>query len=48
VIPAHHFCGAQQFLESGELFASRGGFVTRAAAVQWADMERIAIEKGSA
>ena len=34
-----------QFLEGGELFASRGGFLTRALAVQWADVERQAMEK---
>jgi hypothetical protein len=33
------------FLERGELFASHGGFVTQALAVQWADAERKAIEK---
>ena len=36
-----------QFLERGELSHSHGGFTTRAAAVQWADEERKAIEKGS-
>ena len=34
-----------QFLEGGELFASRGGFLTRALAVQWADVERQAMEQ---
>ena len=29
-----------QFFERGELFFSRGGFVTRALAVQFADQER--------
>jgi hypothetical protein len=35
-----------QVLERGELFYSRGGFVTRAAAVRWAEEERKAMEKG--
>lgn len=37
-----------QFLERGELLMSRGGFVTRALAVQWAELERryIAGENG--
>jgi len=34
-----------QFLERRELFYSRGGFVTRALAVQWAEEERKAIER---
>jgi hypothetical protein len=33
-------------LERGDLFASHGGFVMRALAVQWAEAERTAIEKG--
>jgi hypothetical protein len=33
-----------QFLERGELFASRGAFPTREQAVQWAKTERYAIE----
>jgi hypothetical protein len=33
------------FLERGELFASHGGFGTRARAVQWADQERKAMER---
>jgi len=32
-----------QFFERGELFYSRGGFVTRALAVQWAEEERKAL-----
>jgi hypothetical protein len=32
-----------QFFERGELWFSRGGFVTRALAVQWAEIERQAI-----
>jgi hypothetical protein len=35
-----------QILEHGELFASRGAFETRALAVNWAELEREAIEKG--
>jgi hypothetical protein len=35
-----------QFLERGELLVSRGGFITRALAVQWAEEERKAIVKG--
>ena len=34
-----------QFLERGELFASRGAFVTRKAAIAWAEEERKAMEK---
>ena len=34
-----------QFLERGELFASRGAFVTRKAAIAWATEERKAMEK---
>jgi hypothetical protein len=37
-----------QFFERGEFFASRGAFVTRAMAVQWAEEERKVIEKGGA
>jgi hypothetical protein len=33
-----------QFFERDELFYSRGGFVTRALAVQWAEEERTAME----
>ena len=33
-----------QFLERGELFASRGAFVTRKAAIAWAELERAAME----
>jgi hypothetical protein len=29
-----------QILERGELFTARGGFITRALAVQWAELER--------
>jgi hypothetical protein len=36
------------FLERGELFMSHGGFGTKAQAVQWAEAERKAIEKGGA
>jgi hypothetical protein len=32
-----------QILERGELFTARGTFVTRAAAIQWAEAERQAI-----
>jgi hypothetical protein len=35
-----------QFLERGELIYAHGGFVMRQLAVQWADQERKAIEKG--
>ncbi len=35
-----------QFFERGELVYSRGGFVLRAFAVQSAEQERTAIEKG--
>ena len=35
-----------QFLERGELLYSRGAFMTRALAVQWAEEERKAMEKG--
>jgi hypothetical protein len=35
-----------QILESGELFAARGAFATRALAVNWAELEREAIQKG--
>ena len=38
---------AQFLVERGELSHSHGGFTTRAAAVQWANEERKAIEKGS-
>ena len=34
-----------QFLERGELFASRGGFVIRKLAIAWAEEERKAMEK---
>ena len=34
-----------QFIERGELFASRGGFALRELAVRWADIERQAIER---
>jgi hypothetical protein len=34
------------FFERGELFASHGGFVTKALAVQRAEAERTAIERG--
>jgi hypothetical protein len=34
-----------QFLDRGELLISRGGFVTRALAVQWATEERRAIKR---
>ena len=37
-----------QFLERGELFASRGGFALRELAVQWAEQEGKWIEKGHA
>lgn len=33
-----------QSLERGELFASRGGFVARSLAVQWAELERASME----
>ena len=33
-----------QFFERGDLLYSRGGFVTRALAVQWAEVEREAME----
>jgi hypothetical protein len=33
------------FLERGELFASHGGFGTKAQAVQWAEAERKAMEE---
>jgi hypothetical protein len=36
-----------QFLERGDLFYARGGFATRAQAVQWAEEERKAIESGT-
>jgi hypothetical protein len=36
-----------QFFKRGELSRSHGAFVTRAAAVQWAEQERKAIENGS-
>jgi hypothetical protein len=36
-----------QFFERGELFYSRGGFVTRALAVQFAEEERKAFATGS-
>jgi hypothetical protein len=36
-----------QFLERGELLYARGGFVLRELAVQWAEEERKAIEKGA-
>jgi hypothetical protein len=34
-----------QFLVRGVLFSSHGAFVTREAAIRWADEERKAIEK---
>jgi hypothetical protein len=34
-----------EFLERGELFASRDGFVTRKAAMAWAEEERKATER---
>jgi hypothetical protein len=37
-----------QFLERGELWYSRGAFVNRADAIEWAELERKAIEKGGA
>jgi hypothetical protein len=37
-----------QFFERGELLYSRGGFVTRALAVQWAEEERTTMEVVSA
>jgi hypothetical protein len=36
-----------QFRERGELFYSRGGFMTRALAVQWAAEERKAMERNT-
>jgi hypothetical protein len=36
-----------QFYERGELFYSRGAFALRADAIQWAEEERLAMEKGS-
>jgi len=33
-----------QFLVRGELFCSHGAFVTRAAAIRWAEAERRAID----
>ena len=36
-----------QFLERGELMYRRGGFPTRAQAVQWAQEERKAMETGA-
>jgi hypothetical protein len=35
-----------QFLERGQLLYAHGGFVTRAMAMQWAEAERAAIERG--
>ena len=35
-----------QFFERGELFFSHGAFITKAAAVRWAEEERKTIEKG--
>jgi hypothetical protein len=37
-----------QFFERGERLYSRGGFVLRASALEWAEAERKAIEKGGA
>ena len=37
-----------EFLERGELLFSRGGFVLRELAVQWAKLERADMEKGEA
>ena len=37
-----------QLFERGDLFYSRGAFVTRVLAVQWAEEERRAFEKGTA
>jgi hypothetical protein len=37
-----------QSLDRGELWYSHGLFVTKAAAVQWAEQERKTIEKGGA
>jgi hypothetical protein len=34
-----------QILRDGDLFAAHGAFMTRAAAMQWADLEKNAIEK---
>jgi hypothetical protein len=34
-------------LERGELFASRGAFVTRDLAIQWAEIERQVIERST-
>jgi hypothetical protein len=34
-----------QFLERGELFASHDAFVTRKAAIAWAELERGAMER---
>lgn len=36
------------FLERGELFFSHGAFVTKAVAVQWAEVKRDAMMKGGA
>ena len=35
-----------QFIERGKLVYSRGGFVMRTLAVQWAELERAAMENG--
>ena len=38
-------CGWEaQFLERGDLLYARGGFITRAAAITWAEQERKALE----
>jgi hypothetical protein len=34
-----------QFFDRGELLFSRGGFLTRALAMQWAELERQALER---
>jgi hypothetical protein len=36
-----------QFLDRGDLVYSRGAFVARALAVQWAELERAAMEKSA-
>jgi hypothetical protein len=40
ILLANPFKWEAQFLERGELLYARGGFVTRALAVQWAEAER--------
>jgi hypothetical protein len=34
-----------QFLDRGDLFYSHGAFITRKAAIAWAELERAAMEK---